>query len=51
MTKDEALDLALEALEELNNTNSHWWQEVDATTIAKIDPGIVCHLFPADDGD
>ncbi len=35
-----ALKLALEALEELNNTNSHWWQEVDATTIAKIDPAI-----------
>jgi hypothetical protein len=40
MTKDKALDLALEALEELNNTNSHWWQEVDETTIAKIDPTI-----------
>ena len=40
MTKDEALDLALEVLEELNNTNSYWWQEVDEATIKKIDPVI-----------
>jgi hypothetical protein len=40
MTKDEALRMALEALEELNDTNSYWWQEVDETTIAKIDPTI-----------
>ena len=36
----ETMKQALEALEELNNTNSHWWQEVDETTIAKIDPTI-----------
>ena len=41
MTKEEALKLALEALEELNNTNSHWWQEVDRATIDKIDPAII----------
>ncbi|CAB5194505.1 hypothetical protein UFOVP173_2 [uncultured Caudovirales phage] len=40
MTKDEALKLALEALEELNNTNSYWWQEVDKQTIEKIEPAI-----------
>jgi hypothetical protein len=40
MTKDEALKLALEALEELNNTNSYWWQEVDETTAAKIEPAV-----------
>ena len=39
MTK-EALELALEALEELNSTNSYWWQEVDKETLAKIDPAI-----------
>jgi len=39
-SKDEALKLALEALEELNNTNSYWWQEVDKATIKKIDPAI-----------
>ena len=36
----EALKLALEALEELNSTNSYWWQDVDEETIAKIDPAI-----------
>ena len=36
----EALKLALEALEELNNTNSYWWQEVADATVAKIDPAI-----------
>jgi hypothetical protein len=35
-----AMKLALEALEELNNTNSHWWQEVDRDTVDKIDPAI-----------
>lgn len=41
MTKErEALKLALEALEELNNTNSYWWQEVDKQTIEKIEPAI-----------
>jgi hypothetical protein len=39
-TKDEALKLALDALEELNNTSSYWWQEVDKATIKKIDPAI-----------
>jgi len=37
----EALKLALEALEELNNTNSHWWQEVDRNTVDKIEPAII----------
>jgi hypothetical protein len=36
----EALKLALEALEGLNNTNSYWWQEVDEQTIKKIEPAI-----------
>jgi hypothetical protein len=36
----EALKLALEALEELNNTNSYWWQEVDEQTLKKIEPAI-----------
>ena len=40
MTKDEALKLALEALEGLNNTNSYWWQEVDEQTLKKIEPAI-----------
>jgi len=40
MNKDEALKLALEALEELNETNSYWWQEVDEATVKKIDPAI-----------
>ena len=42
MTREEreALKLALEALEELNNTNSQWWQEVDRDTVDKIDPAI-----------
>jgi hypothetical protein len=33
----EALKLALEALEELENTNSYWWQEVNEATIKKIE--------------
>ena len=38
MTKQtEALKLALEALEELNNTSSYWWHEVDEATVAKLD--------------
>jgi hypothetical protein len=37
---NEALKRALEALEELNSTNSYWWQEVDEETLAKIDPAI-----------
>ena len=40
MSKDEALKLALEALEGLNNTNSYWWQEVDEQTLKKIEPAI-----------
>jgi hypothetical protein len=40
MTKDEALLLALEVLEELENTQSYWWQEVDEVTTKKIDPTI-----------
>jgi hypothetical protein len=40
MTKDEALKLALEALEDLNETNSYWWQDVEEETVAKIDPAI-----------
>jgi len=40
MTQTEALRLALEALQELENTNSYWWQEVDEATTKKIDPAI-----------
>jgi hypothetical protein len=40
MTKDEALRLALEVLQELEDTNSYWWQEVDEATTKKIDPAI-----------
>ena len=36
----EALKLALEALEELNNTSSYWWHKVDEATVAKIDSAI-----------
>ena len=36
----EALKLALAALEELYNTNSSWWQEVDEQTIKKIENSI-----------
>jgi hypothetical protein len=32
----EILKLALEALEELYNTNNYWWQEVDEQTLEKI---------------
>ena len=35
-----AMKLALEALEELHNTNSHWWQEVDEQTLKKIEHSI-----------
>jgi hypothetical protein len=41
MSKDEALRMALEALEELNETNSYWWQDVDEATVGKIDPAII----------
>jgi len=40
MTKDEGLRLALEVLQELEDTNSYWWQEVDEVTTKKIDPAI-----------
>jgi hypothetical protein len=40
MTKDEALRLALEVLQDLENTQSYWWQEVDEVTTKKIDPAI-----------
>lgn len=32
----EAMKLALEALEKLNNTNSHWWQEVDKDVVVQL---------------
>jgi hypothetical protein len=32
----ETLRMALDALEELYDTNSSWWQEVDEQTIKKI---------------
>ena len=38
--KRQVMEMALEALEELNSTNSYWWQEVDEETLAKIDPAI-----------
>jgi len=40
MTEKETLQLALEVLEELENTQSYWWQEVDETTLKKIEPAI-----------
>ena len=36
----QALKLALEALEGLNNTNSYWWQQVNEQTLKKIEPAI-----------
>ena len=36
----EALKLALEALEELFDTNGYWWQEVDEQTLEKIEHSI-----------
>jgi hypothetical protein len=36
----ETLRMALDALEELYNTNSSWWQEVDEQTIKKIENSI-----------
>ena len=35
-TIKETLEQALEALEKLNNTNSHWWQEVDENVIVQL---------------
>jgi hypothetical protein len=35
MTK-EAMKLALEALEKLNNTKSYWWQEVDNEVVDQL---------------
>jgi len=32
----EAMKLALEALKELNEENSYWWQEVDESTLKKL---------------
>lgn len=32
----EAMTLALEALKELNEENSYWWQEVDESTLKKL---------------
>ena len=40
MTQTEALRIALEVLQELEDTNSYWWQEVDEATTKKIDPAI-----------
>jgi hypothetical protein len=40
MTDKESMKLALEALKELHNTNSYWWQEVDEQTIKKIKQSI-----------
>lgn len=36
----EVLKQALETLEELNETQSYWWQEVDEATLAKINSTI-----------
>ena len=36
----EAMKQALDALEELHDTTSYWWQEVDEATLAKIEPAI-----------
>ena len=36
----EVLKLALEALEELFDTNGYWWQEVDEQTLKKIEHSI-----------
>jgi hypothetical protein len=40
MTLIEAAKLALEALKELHDTTSYWWQEVDEATLAKMEPAI-----------
>jgi hypothetical protein len=36
----EALNLSIEVLEELNNTNTYWWQEVNEQTLEKIEKAI-----------
>jgi hypothetical protein len=36
----ETLRMALDALEELYDTNSSWWQEVDKQTLKKIEKAI-----------
>ena len=36
----ETMKLALEALKELHDTTSYWWQEVDEATLAKMEPAI-----------
>jgi hypothetical protein len=40
MTKDEALRLALEVLQDLEDTQSYWWQEVDEVTLKQMEPAI-----------
>lgn len=32
----EVMTVGLEALEELNNTNSYWWQEVDENVVVQL---------------
>jgi hypothetical protein len=41
MTDRQLLQQALDALGELNNTNSYWWQEVDEATLAQMGAMIV----------
>ena len=41
MTDRELMKQALDALEELNETNSYWWQEVDEATLAQMEATIV----------
>jgi len=36
-TLEQAARQALEALENINNTDSYWWQEVDEQTIKELD--------------
>jgi RNA-splicing ligase RtcB len=35
------LEQVLEALEELNNTNTYWWQHVDEQTLKKTEKAII----------
>ena len=41
MTDRQLMQQALDALEELNETNSYWWQEVDEATLAQMEAAIV----------
>jgi hypothetical protein len=41
MTDRDLMQQALDALEELNETNSYWWQEVDEATLAQMEAAIV----------